>query len=65
MADEQKCRAIFEARFANQLQRFTRILMIEISGRFVGENELRAIRKRASNGDALLLAGGELSRIMF
>ena len=35
---------------------------VEIAGRLVGKDELRAGRERAGDGDALLLAAGELRR---
>ena len=35
---------------------------VEVAGRLVGEDDLRAARQRAGDGDALLLAAGELGR---
>ena len=39
-------------------------LAVEIAGRLVGEDDLRARAQRAGDGDALLLAAGELRREM-
>src|ERR1039457_2695846 len=38
VADEQQRRAVFAARFADQRERFARVLLIEISRRFIGVN---------------------------
>ena len=64
MADQQQGGAVLAARFANQRQRLARILMVEIAGRFVGQHELGFVGQGAGDGHALLLAGGELPRIM-
>ena len=37
---------------------------VEIAGRFVGEQDLRLVRERACERDALLFAAGELGRIV-
>ena len=37
---------------------------VEVAGRFVGEEQRRIVGQRARNRDALLLAAGELRRVM-
>src|SRR6185503_17664288 len=39
-------------------------LLIEVSGRLVGEDDLRVVHESAGDGDALALAAGELARAM-
>ena len=38
--------------------------MVEGAGRFIGEEQLRAIDKRTDNGNALAFAAGELAGAM-
>ena len=64
VADQQQGGAVLAARFANQRQGLARILMVEVAGGFVGQHELGFVGHRAGDGDALLLSGGELPRIM-
>ena len=42
----------------------SRGLGVEVAGGLVGEEELRAVGERPRDGDALLLAAGELGRAM-
>ena len=37
---------------------------VQISGRFIGEDEIRIVDEAASDGDTLLLATGQLRRLM-
>ncbi len=46
--------------FAENLEDDRFVGLVEISGGFVGKNDLRLIDQRARNGHALLLAAGEL-----
>src|SRR6185437_2290285 len=47
-----------------QLHHLIAVLAVEIAGGLVSENDEWLARNRARNGDALLLAAGELRRIM-
>ena len=51
--------------FAENLEDDRFVGLVEISGGFVGKNNLRLIDQRARNGHALLLAAGKLRRQMF
>lgn len=47
-----------------QLQHFFRGARVEVAGWFVGEDQRRLADQRASDGDALPLAAGEVRRTM-
>jgi hypothetical protein len=49
---------------AHELEHVARRLGVEIAGRLVGQNERRAARERACDRDALLLASGQLRRLV-
>ena len=40
-------------------------LAVKVTRRFVGEEDARAVKQRAGDGDALLLAAGELTGVVF
>ena len=47
---------------AKQIHDLERQIRIEVAGRLVGEDDRRIVDQRAGDGDALLLAAGELQR---
>ena len=59
VADEQQARVDFRAQLADQVEHLLGVLRVERAGRLVGEHQLRAVRQRPGDGDALLLADGE------
>ena len=58
MTDKQQGCAVLAAGFADELERFAGIDMVEIPSRFVREHELGAVGEGAGHGDPLLLSGG-------
>ena len=65
VTDQKKGGAIFQARRADQGERFRRVLVVQVAGRFVGEDEFGPVGQRARHGRALLLAGAQLAGVMF
>jgi methylisocitrate lyase len=64
VAHEEESGAIFAAHLADQGQSLGGVLAIQIAGGLIGEDQLGAVGERPGHGDALLLAGGELARIV-
>ena len=50
------------SRLADERERFAGVRVVEVAGRFVGEDELGPVGQRPGDGDALLLPGGKLAR---
>ena len=65
VADQQKGGPVFPASGANQGQRFAGVLMVKVSGGFVGQHQLGAVGQRTSHRHSLLLSGGQLAGVMF
>src|SRR5215471_2260576 len=55
---------LFSIQFLKHLQDFYARLRVEVAGRLVGEQQRRMVYQRAGDGDALLLAAGELRRLV-
>ncbi len=51
-------------RTLQEVEELARRATVEVSGRFVGEDDLRSSRQRSSDCHPLLLAPGELSRVV-
>ena len=49
-----------QGEFAEYLHDFVLSIAVKVSGRLVGENNIRIVRKRSGDGNALLLSAGEL-----
>src|SRR5215813_8861178 len=64
MGCHDQCLAPFAARPAQEQHYIARIVIIEIAGRLIGENEQRIVGKRSGNCNALLLTATELRRPM-
>ena len=54
----------FLVQFAEQVHHFLSVFTVQVTGRFVGEDQLRVGHYGAGNGDTLLLAAGQLLREM-
>src|SRR5215471_16655938 len=64
MGCHDQCLAPFAAGLAQQGHHIAGILIVEIAGRLVGENERRIIGERPGNRNTLLLTATELRRPM-
>ena len=62
VADEHGRRAELARERADQLVDLRRVRGVELAGRLVGDEELRPVRERRADRDALLLAARELRR---
>ena len=56
--------AVAGVEFLEQLDDLGAGLRVEVAGGFVGENDARGVRQGAGDGDALLLAAGELEGLV-
>ncbi len=54
------CRLVITANGKKELHDFVGSIGVEVSGRFIGKNELRIIEERTGNVDPLLLAAAHL-----
>ena len=64
MGDDDDGQPIFLIELLKHAQDFLARVRIEVAGRLVGEQKLRLIDQGAGDGDALLLAAGELRGVM-
>ena len=64
VGDEHERRALHLAQLDGQLERRTAGGAVEVAGGFVGQQERGARRKRTGKRHALLLAAGELARVV-
>ena len=55
----------FGVQFAEDFHDFFATVAVKRAGGFVGEDDLSAVHERTGDGDALLLAAGELARFVF
>ena len=62
--DDNQRHAFFAVQFDEQFAELLRGGVVERTGRFVGEQELRLVDERADDGDALALAAGKLAGAM-
>ena len=62
VGDENQGRLAAALQAEQQIDHLLAGLAVEVAGRLVGEDDLRAGAQRAGDGDALLLAAGELRR---
>src|SRR5262252_2348630 len=60
MGRHNQCLAPLAARLAQERHHVAGILIVEIAGRFIGENECRIVGERSCNCNALLLTATEL-----
>ncbi len=60
MCDQNAGRVVALELRREQLEHFGGGFRIEIAGRLIGQHQRRTMRQRASDGDALHLAAGEL-----
>src|SRR5262249_20879932 len=60
--DDQDCGPALVGGAAQELHDLLAVVPVERARRLVGETEARVLDERTPNGDALLLAAGELSR---
>ena len=64
MGDHQNGLRIFLRRFFQKAYDFAAVFRIQIAGRFIRQNQRRAGKESPSDGHALLLTAGELTRKM-
>ena len=60
MGRHQQCSARFLHQLQHQIEHSIAGCLVQIAGRFVGENQFRPRGQRPADGDALLLAARQL-----
>ena len=61
---EHQRHAASAAHLQQQVEHVPAVRAVQVAGRFVGQNQRRIVGERPRDGDALLLASGQLRRVM-